>query len=411
MKIERYKKFIIPGLILLIMLLSIFFRLDGFDYEYLRNVDSYFFERQINLILEYGILPEEDSVGALAPKIVAPEEMFSSPFKFDEAYSYVYVYLGAFLFIASKLFNPLITLFDFLVIYPTIVMAFAAIPVYYLVKRIFDRRAGVLAAFFYLFDVQIFSRTLGGNPDSDPIILLLTVLLVATFLYGYQAMKNYDAFSKQSIKYIILISVIILIYKLSWIGYWYSVWILMGFVVGKFLLDIYHDKFDFKKSVEKNIEPFKGLLAILGLSTILIFIFVNNPIFPIDNNFLGDVFLGPLEFNALKESEIYPNVFISISELQTGNLGAIIERLIISDSFAFILSPFMTTIYILIYLFYTALSRKNTEAFILLSIWFLGALIATLTAVRFTIIMAAPISICAAIFWSKIFSLASRFKK
>jgi len=153
---------------------------------------------------------------------------------------------------------------------------------------------------------------------------------------------------------------------------------------------------------------------------------------------------------------------VSVAELQgSGNLLDILQRanaVNMSNPLTLIISPFFLMAYALIYLAYSSISKKHKldtvttialwiglplflvfvslrvtivillffvvllalmlsffngfrsknrfDSFIILSIWFLGPMLATIVAVRFSILFSAPIAIGAAILISKLINMS-----
>jgi hypothetical protein len=178
-------------------------------------------------------------------------------------------------------------------------------------------------------------------------------------------------------------------------------------------------------------------------------------------------FTGPFEFQLIKseENREFPNVYVSVAELQTsGNMKSIIQRTSpdVVDSQTGNLNPvrlfltpnpFILFIYSIIYLFYSSArnrykidkfglamiwlvipifivgistevdalivaffiyliallaffgvkEKNHLDTLTLLIIWFLGPVAATLVAVRFSTLFSPPIAIGAGIIFSKLF--------
>ena len=65
-------------------------------------------------------------------------------------------------------------------------------------------------------------------------------------------------------------------------------------------------------------------------------------------------------------------------------------------------SPYLLTIYALIYLGYACIrSKKHLDTVIILFLWFMGPMLATIVAVRFSMLFAAPMALGAGIIMSK----------
>ena len=139
--------------IIIIILLSMYVRLIDYRWPYLRNIDSYDFYRWMDEIVQNnGVLPTHDSY-QLAPGGYDRPTQFIYPYFYLGAYSYMFV-------------NNFIHLqfWEFLVYFPPFLATLAVIPLYFMGKILYDRKAGVLAAFFYIFEISNLSHTLGGRP-------------------------------------------------------------------------------------------------------------------------------------------------------------------------------------------------------------------------------------------------------
>jgi asparagine N-glycosylation enzyme membrane subunit Stt3 len=127
-----------------------------------------------------------------------------------------------------------------------------------------------------------------------------------------------------------------------------------------------------------------------------VFFALTVPVFGL--NVIPETIQGPFSFGDIKsENRDFPNVFVSVAELQSG--GEIKD--ILSRTNFFLLSFMILS---LAYLGASALMKKkeHIDTLLLLVIWFIGPLIATNIGVRFSILFAAPIAIGSAIFVSKI---------
>src|SRR3989338_754691 len=120
--------------VLAIVGLGLYVRTFEYKFPYLRNIDSYAFTRQIEDISNYGYLPEHDNLS------LAPYGQ-DRPVGRD-----LYVYIMAYSFDFIRMFFPNYALFQFLIWAPAMMGALMAIPMYYIGRTLYDRRAGVLAA-------------------------------------------------------------------------------------------------------------------------------------------------------------------------------------------------------------------------------------------------------------------------
>jgi len=386
--------------IILIIALGVQVRLLDYRWPYLRNIDSYAFARQIEEVSKYGgLLPKDD--------------LILSPYGLERTAGghNLYVYISGYAFNFFKFFMPDLTLFQFLLWFPALLASLMAIPMYFIGKTLFDRKAGVLAALFIIFDVSIMTRTLGGDPDNDGSVLLMPLVAIAAFLIAYKYANTKKGFDKKYIFYTIISGITLALWGFTWTGYWFVVWLLTGFVVIKILIEAA------KSRNLSNVWKESKHTIIVFLATILIFFIIMVPFFGLQ--FIGNTISGPFQFGDIKseENREFPNVYVSVAELQTsGDIKTIIQRTAAVDfsqnPVSILVSPFFLMVYGLIYLIYGYIKRRqHLDTLILLLIWFLGPFVATIIAVRFSILFSAPIAIGSAIFLAKILRMVINREK
>lgn len=386
--------------ILIIVLLGFYVRILNYNWEYLRNIDSYSFYRQIDEITQNnGILPEYDTL-VLSPDINhRPWQIL--PYQYIAAWSYM----------MFRVFLPNLQLWQYLIYLPAMLAALAAIPMYFIGKTLFDKKVGVLAAFFIVFDISNISRSLGGDPDSDAIIILVPLIVFAVFLYTYKYLNEKNKFDKKSLLLTAIGGIILSLWAFIWAGYWYVVWIISGLLILKFIISIIKNKNlrDAWQTVKYSAISFAVMLCIVA---IISFPFYGTSI--IENGVRG-----PFEFGSIKSEENikFPNVYVSVAELQESEgIKQIIQRTSVinfdQNPAAIFISPFFLMLYALIYLMYSYYKKgSHMDTFILLIIWFIGPLIATMVAVRFSILFSAPMAIGSAIILSKAWNMITKGEK
>jgi asparagine N-glycosylation enzyme membrane subunit Stt3 len=367
--------------LIFIIILGIQVRMIDYRWPYLRNIDSYDFARLIDQTVQNnGVYPNFDMLK------LAPDGIKTSPTNF-------YIYVGAYSYMFFHMLMSGLQLFQFLLWFPAVLAALMAIPMYFIGKALYDKRAGIIAALFIVFDTSIMTRTLGGDPDSDAIVMLMPLIVMALFLVTYKMTEK-----KGSIKKIVLMSVItgisLILWQLTWGGYWFVISLITFFVLLKLLADLIRIKNIKRLIIEKK------LLIILYLIVILIFIGYNVA----QTHDLNIVFVsitGPLGFQEIKaETGTFPNVYVSVAELQNpSDARDIINRTGM---------PFFIMVFSLIYLIYSYIKkRQHLDTLILLAIWFVGPFLATLVAIRFTTLFSAPIAIGSGIFFTKLIRLVT----
>lgn len=385
--------------VLLIIVLSMHIRLLDYRWPYLRNIDSYMFLREMDEIVQNnGVYPAYDIY------VRAPEgEERTAPGAVAQIYPYQH--LGAYSFMFFRAFFPNLQLWQYLIYLPAFLAALMAIPAYLIGRLLYDKRAGVLAAFFTVFDISIVSRTLGGDPDSDALQLLVPLIVMAVFLYTYKYIDTKKVLDKRAIFYSLLTGVSLGVWGNTWIGYWYIVWIMLGALILKIVIETAIKR----RPAFKENAPL--ILSYAIFLSVFLFLFIL-PAFGIGRVIY--TFTGPIEFQDIKGEggRQFPNVGVSVAELQgSGGLREIIQRASAIDfsqnPVALLFSPFVIMIYTMIYLGYSfAKKKRHFDAFLVLFIWFVGPILATLVAVRFSILFSQPIAIGLGIFFSKISRMA-----
>ena len=348
------------GVVALLFIASLYVRMAGFHYPYLRNIDSFLFYRYINWTVQSG-LPSHDSL-MLAPygKDLPRDGMF-------------YVLLSAY---AYKSVSWLLDFNTFMVWWPAILASLMAIPAFLIGRDLFDERAGVLAALLILFSPQIMSRTLGGDPDTDSIVLLFS--LVSSYLI----LKSIE---EKGWKWPVVAGIGMALFAWTWPGYWYIYWLYLGYVAVDSLISLAKGK------KMEHIVPFVAFTGVFIASHVL---------------FTGSfhslyVFKYPFESIGLfgrggikAEEGQFPNVYVSVAEMMSNNLSSLLRQV-----GSYLLIPGFLGV---VYLLYSGWrNEKRRMALVFMSLWFAGFFYASLVAVRFSIFLILPSSFLTAIALSK----------
>jgi asparagine N-glycosylation enzyme membrane subunit Stt3 len=209
----------------------------------------------------------------------------------------------------------------------------------------------------------------------------------------------------------IITGIVFGVWILAWAGQWFMLWLIGGFFIVKIIFEILR-----KRKIKQTILDLK--IPIFGFVIILAIYFLIGSAF-LGTGFPGDAIRGPFSFGDIKgeENREFPNVYVSVAELQNpSGIKDIIQKVtainIESNPIAAIISPFFLMIYGLLYLGYSYIKRRDHfDTLILLLIWFIGPLVATLIAIRFSILFSAPMAICSAIFITMIYEKITETKK
>lgn len=377
--------------IVIIILLSMYVRLVDYRWPYLRNIDSYVFYRWIDEIVQNnGILPTLDVYQ------LTPDGFYRPP-----QWIYPYFYIGAYGYMLVNNFVHL-PLWEFLIYFPPFLATLAVIPLYFIGKALYDRKAGVFAAFIYVFDISNLSRSLGGDPDSDAIVILMSMITMAALILTYKYASLAESFNKKLLLYSILTGIVLWVWYSTWAGYWYIFWLFAGFIILKIIFTILK-----RRNIKMAWHDTKYIVMSFLLYMILAFV-LTIPSYGLSK--IDSALAGPIQFQSIKGEDVqFPNVYVSVAELQqSGGPREIIERTSVVGGPLILLSSFFLMIYTLIYLLYSYYKkREHIDTVLLLLVWFLGPFLATVVAVRFSILFSAPLAIGSAIIFSKIIRMAT----
>ena len=397
--------------ILIIIVLSFHIRLVGFytpdgdpKWPYLRNIDSYFFLRETeDIVNNGGMLPPHDDL------MLVPEGRTRSPSFYTVLSASAYGLIG----------QPMgMSIPDFMVWFPVLLTSLIAIPGYYIGRSLYDRKAGIFTALFFTLSPTIMARTLGGDPDSDAIVMLMMATSIAAYLVLYKKMDRDKIFSRRNILLAGIAGLGMALFAHSWGGYWFALWIIVAFIISKTGIEILLSR-GRKEQFTAALKEAKPIILTF-LMMLLAFYLFTVPFKGID--FIGDpprAVFGSLGLSSgLKaETGIFPNVHVSIAELQVGgdarqvairsagvDTAASVSRLPLEG--LLLLSPFILSLASLAYLGYSYVKRReHLDTFLFLGIWLAGMLYASIVAVRFGIFIAPVYAIASSIILAKIWRL------
>ncbi|GEM_PF-975817 len=403
--------------ILIIIILSMHLRLAGYfnpdgttRWPYLRNIDSYAFLYEIeDIVKNGGVISNYDPL-SFAPYGAYRQGLGTGIYQYITAYAY-----SAYNFLFP---GPLER---FVAWFPPLIASLIAIPAYFIGRVLYDRKAGVLAAFFIVFAPSIIARSLGGDPDSDAFVTFFPMLSMAIFLVAYKYFDKEKLLAKKNIILGVLNGIALGFFAVSWSGYWFVFALYLGFLMIKVIYDVLkHIKH--RENVMAQVWKDVKAPVFLVVTMLVMFWVITIPL--IGAYFALDPFVQPLGLSGFFGSGIkseggeFPNVYVSVAELQVGGqVRDVAVRSAGIDTAAgvsglptellLILSPFMMTILALAYLIYSFYKRReHADTLIFLGLWAIGMIYASVVAVRFAIFLTPVFSICAAIFLSKVWRMA-----
>lgn len=205
------------------------------------------------------------------------------------------------------------------------IASLAVIPAYLLVRRITNDYGGITAGLLVGLAPAYFAHTFAGFFDTDMFNMLFPLLVVYFFVLSILAkdIKNRSIFAGLS-------AVSMLLFSMAWQGWWYIFYLVVGTTVVYLILS----KFLFNFKPIKSVEEIKGRLSWFNdkpeLYSLILF-------FVLSLVFMG-IYLGaagllsaltePLSVTQLQSTATassYPNVYVSVSELQIPSIFEIIN--------------------------------------------------------------------------------------
>ena len=284
--------------------------------NYMPDIDPYYWVRYADNILKNGhpgdILKDGKPFDnhQLAP--------VGRPVTFDQFHSYSLAYFYKML----SLFSPNLTLMRSSFYLPVFISALCVLIVFLIARKIAGNAAGFFAGMIMAVNGAFLGRTLFGHADNDSWVIFFPLL--ATWLF----ITTEDA--KSPITVIILGSLAGFftgIFTFAWSGWWF----IFDFLLVTIAITIaYLILINFNEII-KN----KWLMASdINIRNMLIFgivYFLSTAIFAII--FSGwsqfrNSFLGPLSFPSIKapvSSSLWPNVLTTVAELNEGSINGIIN--------------------------------------------------------------------------------------
>jgi len=395
-KLSKY--WVIIALIIIIYFgfqirVSGFFSPDGsYRWQYLRNIDSYNFLREMELTVQNGgaYFSCSDNAQIVHPELEC-EKSYISPL------TNPYPYIGAwsYMLIGS---NFGLRLWEWLIYFPALLAALIAIPMYILGKSLYDKKAGLLAALFIMIVPDFMSRTLGADPDSDGIVMLLAMLTIASYFYMHSKLK--DKIDKRTMAHAIIAGFFLASFAFVW-AHWYIFLIIFGFVVLKTIANLGY----YKKSKDRKQLT---IVKVLWVSFLIYFTTYGLITIPFKGpDAVTGLFLSPISqigFNTDQggikgEIGLFPNVYVSVAELQRG--GDWIAAVNRAGIVFFVLSV-LSLIYCVISLVFR---KRHLPLTIVLVLWMLGTIFVSTIAVRFSTLLVPAICLGASVIFAKLFRI------
>lgn len=284
---------------------------------YFSEMDSYYNFRMTQDYLDHGYLGDTKKDG-----INWDLHSFYPPGRSAE-YPPMIVYVTAFLYKLANIFGqvPLLVVCFWTT---ALIASLCVIPAYFFVRGITNDYGGIAAAIIVGLSPFYLSHTFAGFFDTDMFNMLLPLLIVWFFSLGITTTET-----RKKIIFSVLAALSMVIFSLSWEGWWYIFYILVFATIAFILLSKYIFKIETSKSWAEYSEKSQWLKDQPVILPLIIFV-VLSVVFIFMAWGTGAIgsFLGPFSAAQIQSSTQaatqYPNVFISVGELQIPDIGTVI---------------------------------------------------------------------------------------
>lgn len=283
---------------------------------YFSEMDSYYNYRMTQDYINHGYLGDTIINGT-------QWDLHSSyPVGRSAEYPPLIVYVTAFAYKLVNLFgNVPLTVVCYWI--APFIASLSVIPAYLFIRRLTNDYGGIVAGLLVGTAPSYFSHTFAGFFDTDMFNMLIPLLAVWLFVESIRA----DNIKSKSI-FATLSAFFMLTFAMAWEGWWYIFYLLIGTGVLYLLASKYVFKWGNKplKKYSDKMEWFLdqpalfSLIVFVALSTILIIIYSGI------SGFFGTIAssVGYSNLQSLVQATSYPNVYISVSELQIPNFAEVL---------------------------------------------------------------------------------------
>lgn len=297
-----------------------------------------------------------------------------------------------------KIFNPSQDIFKTAFWMPALLIGLAVIPAFFLGKKLGGNTGGFFAAFIFVLSPTILGRTAAGFSDTDSYTFIFPFLIIWLFLESIEA-KN----TRNTIILSVLTGFSIVLFRAFWAGWWFTFDLILGlagvYLLYKLINNKIRDKKKFKLTKWLNDSKLGFIfIGIFIVSSMIFFVlhgtligknvgsslsdFVSTPLQPVDF-ILG--FKGAAEGISVGQGlnyPLWPNVFVTVAELNPGSQSALIS----GGGGAWMVAFAIIGIILLLF------KKKDGESHpiygILLAVWMASTYYAGLIGVRFIALFA-----------------------
>jgi dolichyl-diphosphooligosaccharide--protein glycosyltransferase len=285
---------------------------------YFSEMDSYYNLRMTQDYLDHGYLGDTILNGT-------EWDLHSSfPPGQSAEYTPLIVYFTAFTYKFVNLFTH-VPLNAVAIWIAPFIASLAVIPAYLLVRRITNDYGGITAGLLVGLAPAYFAHTFAGFFDTDQFNMIIPLLVVMFFIYSMLA----NTMKSRTI-YAALAGFVMLLFTLAWSG-WYYIYYL---VVATSVIYLLISKFLLNNKTNKPTDYFKGKLGWFNdkpdLFTLIVFLIASLLLMTLSIGVSGIITgilspVGASQIQSAVQSTTYPNIYVSVSELQIPSVSEVIN--------------------------------------------------------------------------------------
>lgn len=336
---------------------------EGEKYLYMPDIDPYFYLRKARNFIETGDACDTTKEGQPWDNhMIAPHGVPCG------GNSHAYILTG--IYKINKIFNNKIDLTQAAAKFSIIFIFLSIILAYFIGLKIGGKTTGFFSALMIGILPAILSRTPWGHADTDAYNIFFPLLSLFTLFMALDAKKTRDR-----IIWGIITGFVFLVYSYFW-EFWF---IFDAILAGLGIWAIIELIKTFKNKKYKNFFIKISPAISLFLSTAILII-----LFKSWTQFITFI-TGPLGRTAIKTAahkSLWPNVFTTVAELNTGSMSNIISS--VGGNLLFwiaIIGVFLALI------IKDKKGERNIKLAAILTVWFLISIYASLKGVRFTLLL------------------------
>ncbi len=344
---------------------------DGRKFQYMPDIDPYFYLRYARNILETGKWYDELKDGK-------PWDNHMRAPLGSNADSNWHSDLLAFLYRVFSVFDEQITLMEASNYFPVIFMFLSLIFAFLIAQKLSGNIGGFFSVTVLGLLPAVMSRTPWGHADTDTYNIFFPLLVVWLL---------FEALSSESVKrqaiFGSLAGLAVGIYTGFWAGWWY----LFDFILAAFVLTVLTQIVINRNKIKEGLVAFWPSVKkffIVGSSLFAVTLVVGSLNLGFVR-FLNDAFMSAIRYTTIKEAalpSLWPNVFTTVAELNPASLSSIVAS--VGGKIMFAIAIFG----ILLLLMKRDENGKYDLTYSsLLAIWFIGTIYMATKGLRFTLLL------------------------